>query len=535
MRRSGKSLTKIDLPRNISDIMGRVRSRDTQPEKLFRRALWRRGLRYRTCIQDIPGKPDIVVRSKKLAIFIDGDFWHGGQWARRKLSSLESQFNGSKSRDYWLVKIRKNMERDCRSTAALISEGWTVLRFWESEIKRNLDGCISLAIDVANNVPKKTPFSFAPNKTFAEFFAGIGLVRMGLERHGWQIAYANDIDPKKHDMYLGQFRDTQELFDLSDIHKISADKIPDVTLVTASFPCNDLSMAGSRKGLNGKHSSAFWGFLRLLENMAYRRPPMVLVENVPGFLNSNKGRDFRNAMLALNSLGYSVDPFIVDAAWFVPHSRPRLFVVAQMEDSDGSLENITNRQLIGDRFRPKKLIDFINNNDEIRWAVKSLPEVQILGSELMDILEDLPDDASDWWSPDRAEYLLNQMKPKHRNLVEEMSSNPDWSYGTAFRRIRNGKSMAELRTDGIAGCLRTPRGGSGRQILVKAGKGRFFVRLLTPLECARLMGAGDYNLSGNKSRALFGFGDAVCVPVIEWIAMQYLNPLVSELIRGRPL
>lgn len=262
---------------------------------------------------------------------------------------------------------------------------------------------------------------------------------------------------------------------------------------------------------------------------------MVLVENVPGFLNSNKGRDFREAMLALNSLGYSVDPFIVDAAWFVPHSRPRLFVVAQMEDSDGSLENITNRQLIEDRFRPKKLIDFINNNDEIRWTVKSLPEVQMFGSELMDILEDLPDDASDWWSPDRAEYLLNQMKPKHRNLVEEMSSNPDWSYGTAFRRIRNGKSMAELRTDGIAGCLRTPRGGSARQILVKAGKGRFFVRLLTPLECARLMGAGDYNLSGNKSRALFGFGDAVCVPVIEWIAMQYLNPLVSELIRGRPL
>ena len=85
---------------------------------------------------------------------------------------------------------------------------------------------------------------------------------MALERQGWRVAYANDIDPKKHDMYSKHFQDTQELFDLSDIHKISADKIPNVTLATASFPCNDLSMAGSRKGLNGKHSSAFWGFVQ---------------------------------------------------------------------------------------------------------------------------------------------------------------------------------------------------------------------------------------------------------------------------------
>jgi DNA (cytosine-5)-methyltransferase 1 len=92
--------------------------------------------------------------------------------------------------------------------------------------------------------------------------------------------------------------------------------------------------------------------------------------------------------------------------------------------------------------------------------------------------------------------------------------------------------MAELRTDGIAGCLRTPRGGSGRQILFKAGKGEYFVRLLTPRECARLMGADDYRISGSLNQALFGFGDAVCVPVIEWIAGNYLNPVINELIHG---
>ena len=95
--------------------------------------------------------------------------------------------------------------------------------------------------------------------------------------------------------------------------------------------------------------------------------------------------------------------------------------------------------------------------------------------------------------------------------------------------------VVAIRTDGVAGCLRTPRGGSARQILFKAGKGQYFARLLTPRECARLMGAGEYRISGSLNQALFGFGDAVCVPVVEWIAENYLNPVVNELIHGSVL
>jgi DNA (cytosine-5)-methyltransferase 1 len=101
--------------------------------------------------------------------------------------------------------------------------------------------------------------------------------------------------------------------------------------------------------------------------------------------------------------------------------------------------------------------------------------------------------------------------------------------------MRNARSTAELRVDGIAGCLRTPRGGSGRQILFKAGKGQYRVRLLTPKDTARLMGADNFKISVSRNHALFGFGDAVCVPVVEWIARYYLNPLVNELIRSSPL
>src|SRR6185295_5976143 len=137
------------------------------------------------------------------------------------------------------------------------------------------------------------------------------------------------------------------------------------------------------------------------------------------------------------------------------------------------------------------------------------------------------DNQAEWWNPLRADYLLSQMSARHRAEADRMIAASRWSYGTVFRRMRKGKSTAELRTDGIAGCLRTPRGGSGRQILFKAGKGEYFARLLTPRECARLMGADDYKISAPANQALFGFGDAVCVPAIEWIAEYYLNPVVN--------
>jgi DNA (cytosine-5)-methyltransferase 1 len=167
-------------------------------------------------------------------------------------------------------------------------------------------------------------------------------------------------------------------------------------------------------------------------------------------------------------------------------------------------------------------------NPDINWRIRQLPSLPNLKPRLSDILQDLSPNSKMWWSRERAEYLLNQMSPKHRAQAEEMIRGSRVSYGTVFRRVRNDKSMAELRTDGIAGCLRTPRGGSGRQILFAAGKGNFMVRLLSPRECARLMGADDFIIRTTINQALFGFGDAVCVPVIEWIGRNYLNRVWEE-------
>jgi DNA (cytosine-5)-methyltransferase 1 len=352
----------------------------------------------------------------------------------------------------------------------------------------------------------------------AEFFAGIGLVRLALERQGWQVAFANDIDPKKAEMYRRNWPGDDHLA-LRDIHTLDAAELPDCDLFTASFPCNDLSIAGKGAGLKGEHSSAYWGLIRLLHDLGERRPRQVLLENVVGFLQSHGGQDFQVAVEALMELGYSIDAMILNALHWTPQSRKRLFVVASQDVPEPS----TSMALESDA-RPAALCRFINSHPEINWALRPLPPLPAPATFLADIVEDVPEADPQWWTQERVDYFMNQLSARHRELAESMRAQDRITCATAFRRVRAGRSMAELRTDGLAGCLRTPRGGSGRQILFQAGRGKSQVRLLNPRECARLQGVpDDYIIDVPVNQALFGFGDAVCVPAIEWIARHCLT------------
>ena len=523
-------------PEEISEVMRKVHSYNTAPEVALQSVLREHGVEYEVHPANLPGKPDIVLTKDRVAVFVDGEFWHGVQWRRRRRVTLDEQFRESRNREYWVKKIRRNMQRDCSSTSKLLKQGWKVIRFWERDVLENPEKCAEMTIQLRDAQVIDESFSVLPEKSFAEFFAGIGLMRMGLERQGWTLAFANDIDPLKLEMYQGQFGDANGHFNLGDIHELSVDLVPTVTLATASFPCNDLSLAGARAGLGGKQSSAFWGFVRILTEMGHRRPPLVLIENVLGFLTSHGGSDFKDALKALNDLGYSVDSFILDAVRFVPQSRQRLFVVGILDTQLSLGEPKGAYGFFESEIRPRALAEFVLANPDIRWSLRQLPSPpNSNGVSLESILEDLPESAPEWWSKERVDYLLNQMSPRHREKAAVMIASNEWTYGTIFRRVRNEKSMAELRTDGIAGCLRTPRGGSGRQILLKAGKGQCYARLVTPREAARLMGADEFKLTVPQNQALFGFGDAVCVPVISWIAEHYLNPAVTEMMRGRPL
>ena len=121
---------------------GTSRQADTAPELLLRRALWKLGLRYRKNVKTLPGKPDIVFKRKKVVIFCDGDFWHGRDWEKKK----EKLKKGSNS-SYWVSKIERNMERDQMQTKELEKAGWKVLRFWESDIKNDLDDVVDVILN----------------------------------------------------------------------------------------------------------------------------------------------------------------------------------------------------------------------------------------------------------------------------------------------------------------------------------------------------------------------------------------------------
>jgi DNA (cytosine-5)-methyltransferase 1 len=329
-------------------------------------------------------------------------------------------------------------------------------------------------------------------------------------------------------MYVAAFpEDSAERCVVGDVHELVPAEIPGATLATASFPCTDVSLAGYRKGLEGTQSSAFWGFARLLENMNGRRPSIVMIENVPGLVTSHKGRDLRAIALCLNRLGYSCDAFIVDAVNFVPQSRARLFIIGVMDVScswDVSAALADRDQ----RLRFNQLTEFMIANKDVRWSILNIPAPPRSSVQLIDVLEDLPPDSHRWWSTARTEYLVNQMSNRHREVAERLTRDDGLHYATVYRRVRDGVSRAELRVDNIAGCLRTPRGGSSRQILFVAGKGTRRARFMTPREYARLQGVPDsFPITVPDNQALFGFGDAVCIPVISWVAENCLNPLLA--------
>ena len=175
-------------------------------------------------------------------------------------------------------------------------------------------------------------------KTFHEFFAGGGMARLGLGPD-WSCLFANDFDPEKALSYRANWGDAD--FVGGDLASVDAGRLPGAAdLAWASFPCQDLSLAGNGKGMGAAHdemrtrSGAFWLFhakMRALRAQI-RAPKLIVLENVPGVLTSHGGRDFCAIVAALGDLGYRTGAFVLDARFFVPQSRPRVFFVALREN-----------------------------------------------------------------------------------------------------------------------------------------------------------------------------------------------------------
>ena len=357
----------------------------------------------------------------------------------------------------------------------------------------------------------------------AEFFAGVGLVRCGLEQAGIEVVWANDIEPTKLAVYAANFDASH--YRLDDVRNIDGGDIPPVDVAAASFPCVDLSLAGNRRGLSGEQSGLFYEFTRILGEMGPRMPPVVLVENVASFVSSRRGEDLRAAVSDLNSLGYVCDLLIVDARGFTPQSRPRLFII-------GTLGRVApQRPSAADPVRPAPVAAFVQANPGLLLQQLPLPAPPRTGHGLDSVVERLHRSDQRWWDDERLGRFVQSLSPLQSQRLDRLRRGPRLTWRTAYRRTRNGRAVWEIRNDDIAGCLRTARGGSSRQAVVEAGRGAVRARWMTPREYARLQGAPeDFDFSPvSEAQALYGFGDAVCVPLIRWIAEHALVPSAAAL------
>lgn len=364
--------------------------------------------------------------------------------------------------------------------------------------------------------------------TFVEYFAGIGLFRMGLESAGWQLLYGNDWSAERAQIYRGFFG---EDYELRDVFAVDSREIPQATLATCSFPCIDLSLAGKGEGINGKHSSAFWGFHDKLRQQASEAPPLIALENVAGWLYSNGGKDFYETVKSLNQIGYICDAFVLNARSFVPQSRPRVFVIGakDIQISSNHLPLFARSK----RLMPSRLKELMMKDSGIRWAYLDVPEPPPYRSTGFsnDIVEVLDQDDPRWWPEQKVTKHLAMMPSSHLAIVKHMAQRERESSRTFFRRRRKDGQRAEVRHDDIAGCLRTAVGGSGKQFMVTAGNGAIRMRTLTAREYARLQGVPDSFpiVADSERQSLNAFGDAVCVPVAAWLATAVLQPLAEKL------
>jgi len=354
------------------------------------------------------------------------------------------------------------------------------------------------------------------------------MARAGLG-DAWRCLFANDFDPRKGRAYADNWGEAE--LRLADVASLAAGDLPGrADLAWASFPCQDLSLAGAGAGLSGARSSAFWGFHALLGALRGegRAPRLIALENVLGLLASKGGADFTALCRALADLGYRFGALTIDAAHFVPQSRPRLFLVA-LADEVAPPDERTAPGPVAPYAAPalRRVVDALPAALAAGWLWWRLPPPPRVNRTLVDCLDAAPGDAP-WLSAARTEALLATLSKASRAELERARAAGERRVAALFRRTRPDGVRAEARFDGLAGCLRTPAGGSSRQFLLDVDGGAARVRLIGAREAARLMGLPDsYRLPARRNEAYHLLGDGVVAPVVRFLSERLLEPLAE--------
>jgi len=374
-------------------------------------------------------------------------------------------------------------------------------------------------------------------RDYYEFFAGGGMVRAGLGED-WHCRFANDFDLKKSRIYRHNWGEGGELSSVS-VESLLTSDLPGIpNLIWASFPCQDLSLAGAGAGLRGERSGTFWPFWNLITGLVQeeRSPSLIVLENVCGALSSHGGQDFATICKAIVNAGYSVGAVVIDALLFVPQSRPRLFVIAARKDTDIPSSLIAKGPL--PTWHTKALINAYGKLPSAcrdSWVWWNLPIPRNLRMSLSDVIEENPTDVK-WFTSSEVARLVSMMSETHLEKLDKAKRTGIRMIGGVYRRTRHdahGRKVqrAEIRFDNISGCLRTPSGGSSRQVILVVEGQSIRARLISPRETARLMGLSDsYRLPENYNEAYHLTGDGVVVPVVRYLAAHIFEPILDCVI-----
>lgn len=368
-------------------------------------------------------------------------------------------------------------------------------------------------------------------RRFYEFFAGGGMARAGLGV-GWKCLLANDFDAKKGASYIRNWGSDHLIVD--DIRNLSPDDMPDQPdLIWGSFPCQDLSLAGLGGGLKGARSGTFWPFVHHIQTLRdeNRAPAVIALENVLGTLTSHQGKDFTAICRALRDLGYRFGAIVMDAALFVPQSRPRLIIVAMRADLPMPVGII--RQAPQVPWHTKGLrnaYDSLPKTLQKQWLWWDMPKPAERILRFADLVEDRPA-STKWHTKSETRALLSMMSEVNLAKVETAKSAGVRMVGTIYKRTRVEHGIkvqrAEVRFDEIAGCLRTPAGGSSRQLIMVVENSSIRSRLISTRETARLMGLPEtYILPDRYNEAYHLTGDGVAVPVVRYLSQHLFEPLI---------
>jgi DNA (cytosine-5)-methyltransferase 1 len=369
--------------------------------------------------------------------------------------------------------------------------------------------------------------------SFYEFFAGGGMARAGLGPD-WTCLFANDIDLKKGTSYAVNWgAGALKIGDVADV--TPADLPAGGDLAWASFPCQDLSLAGDGAGLKGERSGTFWPFWKVMKALASegRAPRVIVLENVCGALTSHDGKDFAAIGAALAGGGYQFGSLVLDAVHFLPQSRPRLFIVAVRQEAPAPLHVVG----VGPEppWHTGALVEAYNRlskRSQEAWAWWRLPAAPRRELAFVDLIEAEPKGVP-WHTREETKKLLGMMSRINFAKVEAAKKMGRRMVGGIYKRTRRDErgrkvQRAEIRFDDVAGCLRTPVGGSSRQTIMIVEGNAVRSRLLSPREAARLMGLPDgYILPGNYNEAYHLAGDGLAVPVVRFLAENLLEPILA--------